>query len=94
MPQGGKWHTRWRKTVEQAAGTGLEREHWTTGADHGRMTLANELGGPPIGPPIRNPGCANNRGLPFASGNPSYQIVLFPKPAYGDDIQAKTRLRR
>ena len=46
MPQGGKWHTRWRKTVEQAAGTGLEREHWTTGADHGRMTLANELGGP------------------------------------------------
>ena len=28
------------KTVEQATGTGFEREHWTTGDDHGRMTLA------------------------------------------------------
>ncbi len=29
---------------------------------------------------MQNPGCTNNRGLPFTSGNPSYQIVLFPKP--------------
>ena len=52
-----------------------------------------------IGPPTKNPGCANNRGSPlYASGNSSYQILRFPnapaamifksKTAYGDDADA------
>ena len=49
-----------------------------------------------IGPPMKNPGCANKRGSPlYASGNSSYQILRFPiapaamifrsKTACGDD---------
>jgi hypothetical protein len=85
--------------VEQGVGTGFERKRWTTGADHGRMTLANDLEVRRIGPPMKNPGWANNRGSPLhASGNSSYQILRFPnapaamifksKTAYGDDADA------
>ena len=63
------------------------------------MTLANDLEVRRIGPPTKNPGCANNRGSPLcASGNSSYQILRFPnapaemifksKTAYGDDADA------
>src|SRR5436853_7563738 len=35
---GRKVTTRWRRTIEQATGTGFAKEHWTAAADRGRMT--------------------------------------------------------
>ena len=43
------------------------------------MTLSVTLEVLDSGPPIKNPGCSNNRGSSVSAfGNPSYQILLFP----------------
>ena len=86
---------RWRKTVEHAIGTGFERGHWTTGDDHGRMTLADELGGPLTGATNEKPRLGKQPG--FSSLH--LQELILPNPAAsertcGDDIPSTNRLRR
>jgi hypothetical protein len=44
-----------------------------------------------IGPPMKNPGCANNRGSPpYASGYSSYQILWFPNAPAAMIFKSKT----
>jgi len=53
---------RWRKTVADESGIGFQRLTWTTGTDHGTMTLTLKLEVLDSGSPMKNPGCFNNRG--------------------------------
>jgi hypothetical protein len=74
--------------VEQGVGTGFERKRWTTGADHGRMTLANELGGPADRATNEKPRLRKQPGFPFVRLRefilPNLKV---PERACGDDIQ-------
>jgi hypothetical protein len=75
--------------VEQATGTGFEREHWTTGADHGRMTLA--VGRSLIRATNEKPRLGKQPG--FSSVHlrePILPNLTAPEHACGDDIQTKT----
>ena len=81
--------------MEQGAGTGLERKRWTTGADHGRMTLANELGGPADRATNEKPRLRKQPGFPFVC----LREFILPNPEVpervcGDDIQIQNRLWR
>src|SRR5208282_6702217 len=67
---------RWRKTAEQATDTGFDRGHWTTGDDHGRMTLADELGGPLTGATNEKPRLGKQPG--FSSLH--LQELILPNP--------------
>ena len=70
--------------MEQAARTGLERQQWTTGADHGRMTLADwEV--LDQGHQQKAPAASDNRGFLSAFGNSSYQKPTASERACGDD---------
>jgi hypothetical protein len=43
---------------------------------------------------MKNPGCVNNRGSPlYASGNSSYQILLFPNAPAAMIFRATTAYR-
>jgi hypothetical protein len=53
---------RCRKTVADESGIGFQRQTWTTGTDHGTLTLTLKLEVLDSGPPMKNPGCFNNRG--------------------------------
>ena len=63
--------------MEQAAGTGFERQQWTTGANHGEddSRLLEVLD---QGHQQKAPVASHNRGFLAAFGNSSYQILLPP----------------
>ena len=72
--------------MEQATGNGFPKDHWTTGAGHGRMTLVDgEVLLTLRGHQCKSPSWAKQLGLPLSTSEKSPYQISHPEPACGDD---------